>query len=142
MREEIEASESWQRVRSIDWTADQVQSLTWFAGLLAATPPPRSITGYWFGIFNPVRNDEPLSDFYIMGSAKYPDEEWFFEQDWRPQGRYATSSAKPRSIGELLPTERRLAPLPTTSSHSLMLQRRSTISFRRLTVVCFLADLR
>ena len=91
---EIEASDSWQQLRSIDWTADVVQSQTWFTGLLGTSAPPPSISGFWFGIFNPVRNDEPLSDYYVSGSAKYPEEEWVFELDWRPEGRYATSLAQ------------------------------------------------
>ena len=92
--QEIEASESWRQVRAIDWTGSLVESQIWFTGLLGASPPPPSITGFWFGIFNPIRTDEPLSDFYVLGSAKYPEEEWFFEQDWRPEARYATSQAQ------------------------------------------------
>jgi hypothetical protein len=94
----------WEQVRVIDWATSSAQSREWLAALLGAEPPGKSITGFWFGIFNPIYADPPpsvadlskvaTSDFYIQGSATYPEDDWVFDRSWLPDGRYAHSHAQ------------------------------------------------
>ncbi len=97
---------AWAQVRAIDWAASSEQSVRWLATLLATEPPGVRITGFWFGIFNPIYGDsaragsdllrQATSDFYIQGSTTYPDTEWLFDDTWQPDGRYAHSEAQDR----------------------------------------------
>jgi hypothetical protein len=91
----------WEQIRAIDWAMSRKQSHQWLEALLVSEPPGANITGFWFGIFNPIYADPPpadsnlsesaTSDFYIQGSATYPVNDWVFDRAWRPAERYAHS---------------------------------------------------
>ncbi len=84
----------WEQVAAIDWDADREHCRKWILALLGAETPGPSITGLWFGIFNPVRDGHVGSDFYITGSSSYPLDDWMLESAWTPTGRYAQSPAQ------------------------------------------------
>lgn len=81
----------WDQIAALDWEADRRHCRLWLRRLLESEPPGPSITGFWFGIFNPVRDGVAASDLYITGSNSYPSDDWLFESTWEPAGRYAVS---------------------------------------------------
>jgi hypothetical protein len=97
---------TWEQVREIDWAKSTAESTHWLGTLLAAQPPGANITGFWFGVFNPIYDDSSpgetglrragTSDFYIQGSAGYPKNDWIFDDSWKPTGRYAHSFGQER----------------------------------------------
>ena len=86
----------WERIRVLPFEADLLRLDAWLIGVLATEPPSPSIDGFWFGLFEPVRDDGTESmDMYICGSDHYdPAEDW---HDWAcdpiywPGARYANS---------------------------------------------------
>ena len=86
----------WHRIRVLPLEQDLLRLEAWLAEVLTNEPPPQTIDGLWFGLFEPVRDDGSESlDMYVCGSDHYdPTEEW---HDWAvnpvywPDGRYATS---------------------------------------------------
>jgi len=90
----ISSAPVWEQIAAIDWDADREHCRKWILALLDAETPGPSITGLWFGIFNPVRDGDVGSDFYITGSSSYPSDDWMLESAWTPTGRYAQSPAQ------------------------------------------------
>lgn len=88
---QIESEARWDLYTEYDWRQDAQHCRNWLAELLLDDAPGSAITGFWFGIFNPMRQGRPRSDFYVTGSAHYPSVDWVFSQDWQPSGRYAHS---------------------------------------------------
>jgi hypothetical protein len=61
--------------------------------VLSAEPPNASVTGIYFGLFNPQYDDEgPVADIYVAGGI-YGDDDWLpaVKKHWWPNGRYARS---------------------------------------------------
>src|SRR6478672_4813074 len=48
----------WRRLRTLDFQSDQTSLTAWLTRLFQAEPPPQSINGLWFGLHNPVLDDE------------------------------------------------------------------------------------
>jgi hypothetical protein len=90
----ISAAAVWEQIAAIDWDADREHCRRWILALLDVETPGPSITGLWFGIFNPVRDGHIGSDFYVMGSSSYPSDDWMLESAWTPARRYAHSPAQ------------------------------------------------
>ena len=88
---QLEPNGSWDAYKDLNWSEDARHCREWFERLLQDSTPGPAITGFWFGIFNPVRQGHAASDFYVTGSAQYPSDDWMFSQDWEPIGRYAYS---------------------------------------------------
>lgn len=85
----------WDTIGRIDFDAAWRAEEGWFEELLASEPPAREINGLWFGIFNPVYDEGPVSDFYAAGSSHFgADPEWMCQLDWWPEARYAHSEAQ------------------------------------------------
>ena len=85
----------WERLRDLPY--DDIYLLNeWFNGLLKSDPISEDIRGLWFGLFNPIYDDEPSSDMYFSGSVEYDesdeDFEWACTVEYLPEGRYARSS--------------------------------------------------
>lgn len=91
---EVQPEAEWDRYAHLDWQGDIGRARDWFGSLLRDDPPGPTITGFWFGIFNPLVDGLPASDYYIVGSAHYPSDDWITDQDWEPVGRYAHSPAQ------------------------------------------------
>lgn len=61
-------------------------------GVLSSDPPGASITGLWFGLFNPIRQGVPTADLYVAGSPYDSDnEEGNIPLHWRPASEEAGS---------------------------------------------------
>ena len=84
----------WDRYTNLDWDQDSRQARDWLGALLREDPPDPTISGFWFGLFNPIVQGQASSDFYIVGSAQYPSDDWTSDQGWQPAGRYAHSPAQ------------------------------------------------
>lgn len=96
---QLEPHGSWDAYKDLNWSEDARHCRDWFERLLQDSTPGPAITGFWFGIFNPVRQGHAASDFYVTGSAQYPSDDWIFSQDWEPIGRYAYSPAQSAIYG-------------------------------------------
>ncbi|MDP8908182.1 MAG: hypothetical protein M3N47_03500 [Chloroflexota bacterium] len=83
----------WDRFRELDIESDLAHLERWMQGVLTSDPPGASITGLWFGLFNPIRDGVPTADLYVAGSPYNPDdEEWNIPLRWRPATGEARSS--------------------------------------------------
>lgn len=86
----------WKQLRTLDFEEDAAMLTKWLDRLLRQEPPPSSINGFWFGLWNPVLDDgQPSCQMYAGGSAAFkPDSdsnEWVCQLSWLPEGRYSTS---------------------------------------------------
>jgi hypothetical protein len=91
---EVVPQARWDEFANLDWRLDARQARDWLGSLLRNEPSEPTITGFWFGLFNPIVNGQPTSDFYIAGSTHYPSDDWISDHDWEPTGRYAHSPAQ------------------------------------------------
>jgi hypothetical protein len=94
---QVQPDEVWNKLRSLNYQADISALRDWLVGVLTNDPPPPNVKVYWFGIFNPVIDDEVLCGFYVSGSPKdcTPDTlDWACWTDgtYLPQARYAPSA--------------------------------------------------
>lgn len=103
MRQVIELCEraqphpDWAKLRALDIDADLRHLERWLHGVLAREPPAPSITGLWFGMFNPIESDQPTADLYVAGNPYDPnDPDWVCNLKWWPKGRYAGSQVMDR----------------------------------------------
>jgi hypothetical protein len=83
---------AWARLRALEWESELSHLERWLTHVLRTDPPPPAITGWWFGLFNPVRDGADSADLYVAGNpydAKNGD--WACGPRWFPEGRYAHS---------------------------------------------------
>jgi hypothetical protein len=85
----------WQRLIKSDLEGDLSKLVTWLDGVLTAEPPKR-ITAFWFGMFNPYVNQKVSCGLYVAGSLKYrkdinDDIDAFVGPAYFPERRYAES---------------------------------------------------
>jgi len=97
---QAEPSAKWDELRSLDYEGDALTLRGWLAGVLAAEPPASDVKAYWFGVFNPVVDDEASCEFYVSGATEdyTPDTlDWacWTEETYLPQDRYAPSQVLP-----------------------------------------------
>jgi len=89
----------WSELRSLDYQADSLIVRDWLKSVLTKEPPSAKVKAYWFGIFNPIVNDEASCGFYLMGSTEYtPDDfDWacWDDDSYLPKMRYAPSQVLP-----------------------------------------------
>jgi hypothetical protein len=83
----------WERFRALDFAADLPKLRGWLGHVLHTQPPDRSITGLYFGLYNPVYGDDgPVADMYVAGGI-HDSGDWLtsVRAHWFPEGRYAHS---------------------------------------------------
>src|SRR5258705_5173498 len=68
--------DDWKRLRDLDFTAEVGRLRTWLDDVLSAEPPNASVTGIYFGLFNPQYDDDegPVADIYVAGGI-YGDDD-------------------------------------------------------------------
>jgi hypothetical protein len=86
----------WARFRDLDLESDQKKLTKWLRDLLESEPPPATINGLWFGLFNPYLGDgQPTSCLYLAGSERFDpsmgDPDWACGPAYFPEGRYSSS---------------------------------------------------
>lgn len=94
--EEMAPSPIWARFRELDWQSDQQGLTQWLKNLLEDEPPPSTINGFWFGLFNPYLDDgKPTCRLYLAGSERFDpsmgDPDWPCHPAYFPEGRYSPS---------------------------------------------------
>jgi hypothetical protein len=88
----------WNRVRSLAFADDVKNLCVWLAKVLTESPPPPSIKGLWFGLFEPIQpNGRATCGFSVAGSKRFDPHdlsgEWAAGPcDYFPEGRYASSA--------------------------------------------------
>ena len=94
----------WDRFRDLPIEADLDPLAVWLETAFAH-PPDHEISGLWFGLFNPTRDDgEPTSDIYVCGSPYDPqDTDWACAVTWKPRGAYAGSTVLDRIYSQAYP---------------------------------------
>jgi len=85
----------WQRLMVSDVDSDLSKLVMWLHDVLDAEPP-RRITAFWFGMFNPYVNKKVSCGLYVAGSSKYregvnEDIDAFVSPVYFPERRYADS---------------------------------------------------
>jgi hypothetical protein len=84
----------WEKLGKLDLQADLAQLADWLRDALL-NEPPRRVTAFWFGLFNPYVDGHVTCALYVAGSSKYrPDVEvpdCFVQPTYFPERRYAAS---------------------------------------------------
>ena len=66
----------WATLKTLDHQQDAIGIRTWLEGVLTAEPPPSHVKAFWFGIYNPVVDEEESRGLYMVGStAPYSDDD-------------------------------------------------------------------
>ncbi|MFY0524908.1 hypothetical protein ACN28I_17730 [Archangium gephyra] len=88
---------AWKRLSALDVDSDIQHLERWLTHLFQSAPPPPEMTGFWFGLFNPYRGDEPSADLYVAGNPYDASKgDWPCGPAWFPEGRYAHSQVLSR----------------------------------------------
>lgn len=88
------AHPDWERIRHIDFEADAPALKGWLAAAGRDGVLHQGHHGLWFGILNPLVDDEPVTDLYVASSPSYDgdDVEWSAEIDPRDGASYLGSA--------------------------------------------------
>lgn len=93
----------WSSIPRLNFERDSAQLLRWLENVLSTEPPSEEINAFWFGLFNPILdNNEASCGLYVSGSTQFdPEDEtgdWAVVSDdsYLPEGRYAASSVLQR----------------------------------------------
>ena len=80
----------WGRLGRIRWEEDVQRLARWLESVLRDEPPAPTVTGLWFGIFNPVVEDSASADLYVAGNPYSGDPDWAVAPAWEaPAARSA-----------------------------------------------------
>lgn len=95
--QELHPSPRWKKLYRLKYEDDLLYLAFWLETLLATEPPPRNVTGFWFGLFNPIlEHGEPTSCLYLAGSKLFDPErqvpDWACSPFYWPAGRYSDSA--------------------------------------------------
>jgi hypothetical protein len=84
----------WTQIRRIDFDADAPALRRWLAAAWSEGAVHERHQGLWFGIFNPIVDDEPVTDLYLASSPSYDDDdvEWNGRIDLRDGVSYLESA--------------------------------------------------
>lgn len=90
-------SPRWKKLYQLNYEDDLLNLAFWLETVLLVEPPPQGITGYWFGLINPMLEDgAPTSCLYLAGSKFFKAEEevpdWACSPAYWPEGRYLDSA--------------------------------------------------
>jgi hypothetical protein len=91
--ERVRPHPDWDCLRVLPYGSSARQVATWLSGTLTRTPPPAKVDGPWFGLFNPVYEDETAADLYVCGNPYSPSNgDWACAPHlWKPKTAYCWS---------------------------------------------------
>ena len=86
----------WKRLRELDFEKDARGLSKWIERLFNNETPPDSINGLWFGLYNPILDDdEPTCQMYVGGAAGFDpgsdSNDCVCQLTWSPEERYPES---------------------------------------------------
>jgi hypothetical protein len=83
----------WQKMRRIDFKADEPALENWLPQVIDGVGPTLQIRGLWFGLNNPVINGATTADIYIGASESYAADslDWATELVELPRRAYLRS---------------------------------------------------
>ena len=81
--------QNWAQFRALQLEPDIARLKCWLTSLLAADPPRADARVLWFGLCNPIREDQPTSNLTVCGFAADPQHAGPIM--WQPKGRDAGS---------------------------------------------------
>lgn len=83
---------AWSQFEALPYEEDLERCGSLILNVVAKEPPEIQIEGFWFGIGNPIREGEPVSDLYFMGHDSYePTDDWAGEMKYEPRDSWAHS---------------------------------------------------
>lgn len=99
----------WAPLRDVDFSAELRRLRAWLDDVLSNEPPDTTITGIYFGLFNPTYSGVTTADLYIAGGV-VSDGEWLpkVRNHWWPERRYARSKLLAHLYGVAYRSERGL----------------------------------
>lgn len=83
--------QDWAQFRALELEPDVERLKRWLESLLAADPPRADAPVLWFGVCNPIGDDEPTSHLTVCGFAADPERAGPIT--WQPTGCEARSEA-------------------------------------------------
>ena len=83
----------WSKLRRVDYEADTKALEGWLGEALAKAPPGEALQGLWFGLCNPLVDDETTADIYIAASTEYSSGsiDWAVEASFFPENGFLNS---------------------------------------------------
>src|SRR5437868_4474818 len=72
--ENVRPHADWSRLRSLPYD-DLSELREWILRPFVLEPPPGTIAGLWFGLFNPIYDGNPVADLYVCGSNRFEPSE-------------------------------------------------------------------
>jgi hypothetical protein len=83
----------WMSLRAVDFDGDTPQLARWLASAFGEATASMKVKGLWFGLFNPVVDDEVSSNIYVAGSNSFDPSggDWACDPVFFPKGRYFNS---------------------------------------------------
>ncbi|AGC48954.1 hypothetical protein MYSTI_07682 [Myxococcus stipitatus DSM 14675] len=83
----------WAVLGALDVEGDIRHLQEWLEAILRTSPPPASVTGFWFGLFNPMVKDRVTADLHLIGAAYDGTAlDWLFRERWGSDTPDAASS--------------------------------------------------
>lgn len=84
---------NWDRFREIDFDADSGALKHWVRTACSEADPSSSFKGLWFGLNNPVIDDEPTADIYVAASPSFSQGtiDWAIGATFYPEKGYLGS---------------------------------------------------
>lgn len=95
--ESLAPHDDWATLRGLPYDEETGHLVAWLRDLWAQQPPSAAIRGLWFGLFNPlIDEDHASADVRLTGSPSFDGDgqgfEWAMEIDYDPAGGEARSS--------------------------------------------------
>lgn len=86
--------QAWSSFRELDFEADYEGLKHWLPTACAEATRSTSFKGLWFGLNNPVIDNEPTADLYIAASPMFDrgSIDWAFSATFHPESGYLNSS--------------------------------------------------
>ncbi|MBL8078385.1 MAG: hypothetical protein JNM55_10525 [Anaerolineales bacterium] len=87
----------WATIRNFEFEGEIPKLELWLLNVLSSEPPSNDIKAFWFGLFNPILDNETSCGFYICGSTNFASydrtSDWacWQKDTYLPTQRYADS---------------------------------------------------
>lgn len=79
----------WSLLKKIDFNQDVASLDTWLSKAFSEASQATNFKGLWFGLFNPIYDEEPTADIYVAVKTEFDSEEieWACEATSSPAAR-------------------------------------------------------
>lgn len=76
----------WRLLKKIDFNQDVASLSTWLSKAFSEASQSTNFKGLWFGLFNPIYDEEPTADIYVAASPEFDsgEIEWACDATFSP----------------------------------------------------------